>query len=87
MQQVEKQRADGLHDGGACGVDTAPPANAAPRPAPSFSVYAIYVGQALPAAVEVTPTEENLRRIDEVAPKGVAAGERYNEAGMRTVNR
>ena len=39
------------------------------------------------AAVEVTLTEEDLRRIDEVAPKGVAAGERYNEAGMRTVNR
>ena len=38
------------------------------------------------AAVEVTLTEEDLRRIDEVAPKGVAAGERYNEAGMRTVN-
>ena len=39
------------------------------------------------AAVEVALTEEDLRRIDEVAPKGVAAGERYNEAGMRTVNR
>ena len=39
------------------------------------------------AAVEVTLTEEDLRRIAEVAPKGVAAGERYNEAGMRTVNR
>ena len=38
------------------------------------------------AAVEVTLTEEDLRRIDEIAPKGVAAGERYNEAGMRTVN-
>ena len=38
------------------------------------------------AAVEVALTEEDLRRIDEVAPKGVAAGERYNEAGMRTVN-
>jgi aryl-alcohol dehydrogenase-like predicted oxidoreductase len=38
------------------------------------------------AAVEVTLTEKDLRRIDEVAPKGVAAGERYNEAGMRTVN-
>jgi hypothetical protein len=38
--------------------------------------------------VEVTSTEEeNVRRIDEVAPKGVAAGERYDEAGMRTVNR
>ncbi len=87
MQHVEKQRAGGLHDGGACGVDTAPPTSAAPRPTPSSSVHAIYVGQALPAAVEVTSTEENVRRIDEVAPKGVAAGERYDEAGMRTVNR
>ena len=39
------------------------------------------------AAVEVALTEEDLRRIDEAAPKGVAVGERYNEAGMRTVNR
>jgi aryl-alcohol dehydrogenase-like predicted oxidoreductase len=38
-------------------------------------------------AVDVTLTEEDLRRIDEIAPKGVAAGERYNEAFMRTVNR
>jgi aryl-alcohol dehydrogenase-like predicted oxidoreductase len=39
------------------------------------------------AAVDVTLTEEDLRRIDEVAPKGVAAGERYPEALMRTINR
>jgi aryl-alcohol dehydrogenase-like predicted oxidoreductase len=38
------------------------------------------------AAVDVTLTEADLRCIDEVAPKGVAAGERYNEAFMRTVN-
>ena len=38
-------------------------------------------------AVDVTLTEEDLRRTDDVAPKGVAAGERYNEAFMRTVNR
>ena len=39
-------------------------------------------------AVDVTLTEEDLRRIDEVAPKGVvAAGERSTEAFMRTVNR
>jgi len=38
-------------------------------------------------AVDVTLTEEDLRRIDEVAPKGVAGGEYYNEAFMRTVNR
>ena len=37
------------------------------------------------AAADVTLTEEDLRRIDEVAPKGVA-GERYNEALMPTVN-
>jgi aryl-alcohol dehydrogenase-like predicted oxidoreductase len=34
--------------------------------------------------VELTPAD--LEEIDEVAPKGVAAGERYHEAGMRTVN-
>jgi hypothetical protein len=31
-------------------------------------------------------TEEDLRRIEEVAPAGAAAGERYNEAGMQFVN-
>ncbi len=35
--------------------------------------------------VEITP--EDLERIEEIAPKGVAAGERYTEAGMATVNR
>ncbi len=39
------------------------------------------------AAADVTLTEDDLWRIDEAAPKGVAAGERYNEAGMRAVNR
>lgn len=36
-------------------------------------------------AVELTP--EDLRRIDEVAPQGVAAGTRYPEAMMSAVNR
>ncbi len=35
--------------------------------------------------VEITP--EDLERLDEIAPKGVAAGERYAEAAMATVNR
>src|ERR671928_192212 len=39
------------------------------------------------AAADITLTEEDLRRIEEAAPVGVAAGERYNEAGMSTVNR
>jgi aryl-alcohol dehydrogenase-like predicted oxidoreductase len=39
------------------------------------------------AAAKVMLAEEDLRRIDEVAPKGVAAGERYPEALMRTINR
>jgi aryl-alcohol dehydrogenase-like predicted oxidoreductase len=39
------------------------------------------------AAAKVTLTEEDLRRIDEAAPKGAAAGERYPEALMRTINR
>jgi len=39
------------------------------------------------AAVEIRLSAEDLRRIDEVAPRGVAAGERYPAAGMRTINR
>lgn len=38
------------------------------------------------AALEVTLSEDDLRRIDEVAPKGVAAGTRYPEAMMGVVN-
>jgi aryl-alcohol dehydrogenase-like predicted oxidoreductase len=38
------------------------------------------------AAVNVTLTEDELRRIDEIAPQGVAAGTRYPEAGMARVN-
>ena len=38
------------------------------------------------AAAEIELTGEDLKRIDEVAPKGAAAGERYNEMGMRSVN-
>jgi aryl-alcohol dehydrogenase-like predicted oxidoreductase len=37
-------------------------------------------------ALEIELTPSNLEELDEVAPKGVAAGERYNEAGMRTIN-
>ncbi|MDQ3820081.1 MAG: aldo/keto reductase [Acidobacteriota bacterium] len=38
-------------------------------------------------SVDVELTQEDLRRIDEIAPKGVAAGERYPEAAMKAVNR
>jgi aryl-alcohol dehydrogenase-like predicted oxidoreductase len=38
-------------------------------------------------ALGVTLTEADLERIDKVFPKGVAAGERYLEGGMATVNR
>ena len=37
------------------------------------------------AAVEITLTEAEINRIDEVAPKNIAAGDRY--ADMSTVNR
>jgi aryl-alcohol dehydrogenase-like predicted oxidoreductase len=37
-------------------------------------------------ALDVELTEADLELIDEIAPKGVAAGERYDEGGMRTVN-
>jgi aryl-alcohol dehydrogenase-like predicted oxidoreductase len=38
-------------------------------------------------AVDVTLTAGDLRRIDEVAPRGAAAGERYPEAAMKAVGR
>jgi aryl-alcohol dehydrogenase-like predicted oxidoreductase len=38
-------------------------------------------------ALAVTLTADDLRRIEAVAPVGVAAGTRYPEAGMQTVNR
>jgi aryl-alcohol dehydrogenase-like predicted oxidoreductase len=39
------------------------------------------------AALEVELTEEDLRRIEEIAPRGVASGLRYPEEAMRGVNR
>jgi aryl-alcohol dehydrogenase-like predicted oxidoreductase len=38
------------------------------------------------AALDVSLSADDLRRIDEIAPKGVAAGTRYPEQGMRAVN-
>jgi aryl-alcohol dehydrogenase-like predicted oxidoreductase len=38
-------------------------------------------------ALEVTLSGEEMRRIDAIAPRGVAAGLRYPEQGMRSVNR
>ncbi|MFL6721001.1 MAG: aldo/keto reductase, partial [Sphingomonas sp.] len=38
-------------------------------------------------ALEVELTAEDLRRIDEILPPGAAAGPRYHERGMETVNR
>lgn len=38
-------------------------------------------------ALDVALTPADLRRIDEIAPRGVAAGARYPEATMHTVNR
>ena len=37
-------------------------------------------------ALDVRLSPEDMRRIDEIAPKGVAAGARYHEQGMRTVD-
>jgi aryl-alcohol dehydrogenase-like predicted oxidoreductase len=39
------------------------------------------------AAADLELSDEDLRRIDEAAPKGSAAGERYSEQQMRTINR
>ena len=38
-------------------------------------------------ALDVQLTPDDLRRINEIAPQGVAAGQRYPEGGMATVNR
>ena len=38
-------------------------------------------------ATEIKLTDEDLARIEEAAPAGVAAGERYDEASMQAVNR
>ena len=38
-------------------------------------------------AVHVKFTADELREIDAISPRGAAAGERYPEAGMKTVNR
>ena len=39
------------------------------------------------AALDVELTPDDLARIDEVAPRGVAAGERYPEAALKNLNR
>ena len=38
------------------------------------------------AALEITLTAQDLARLNEAAPKGIAAGERYTEGGMKVVN-
>ena len=38
-------------------------------------------------ALDVSLSDAELRRIDEIAPQGAAAGARYSEAAMRAVNR
>jgi aryl-alcohol dehydrogenase-like predicted oxidoreductase len=38
------------------------------------------------AALDIALTPEDLVRIDEIAPKGVAVGERYSEMAMKVVN-
>ena len=37
-------------------------------------------------ALQIVLSENDLRRIDATAPKGIAAGERYPEGGMKVVN-
>jgi aryl-alcohol dehydrogenase-like predicted oxidoreductase len=37
-------------------------------------------------ALDVELSAEDLEEIDAIAPKGSAAGARYNEASMKTVN-
>ena len=37
-------------------------------------------------SLDIVLSENDLRRIDAAAPKGVAAGERYSEGGMKSIN-
>ncbi len=37
-------------------------------------------------AVNIQFTKEELQRIDATAPKGIAAGDRYEQNGMKTLN-
>ena len=37
-------------------------------------------------ALDVTLTDADLKRLDEILPPGAAAGERYHERGMAAVN-
>jgi aryl-alcohol dehydrogenase-like predicted oxidoreductase len=39
------------------------------------------------AALDVTLSDDDLRRLDQILPPGAAAGDRYHERGMETVNR
>ena len=39
------------------------------------------------AALDVKLTSDDLKRLDEILPPGAAAGQRYHERGMETVNR
>jgi len=39
------------------------------------------------AAAQIKLSKEDLRRIEDAAPKGVTAGDRYHAQGMRSVNR
>jgi len=36
---------------------------------------------------DIKLTEEDLKRLDAILPPGAAAGQRYHERGMETVNR
>jgi aryl-alcohol dehydrogenase-like predicted oxidoreductase len=38
-------------------------------------------------ALEIQLTDQDLRRLDEILPPGAAAGQRYHDRGMETVNR
>ena len=38
------------------------------------------------SALDLGLTQEDLQRIEKIAPRDVAAGSRYPEAGMRLVN-
>jgi aryl-alcohol dehydrogenase-like predicted oxidoreductase len=54
---------------------------------PIFGTKRVALLEENAASVRVSLTSEELTRIDEIAPRGAAAGLRYTEAGMKNVGR
>jgi len=58
-----------------------------PSVVPIFGAKHVQYVEENVAALDVRLTPDDLRQLDEAAPKGITAGPRYPEAGMATLNR